>query len=141
MAKEPYKKRLKYPHLGPEDTKIWNEFITNNTDFFKEVEYDVKVGEGRDYSDYPEDSIREDLEYLSKKRIDVVGFKDDEIWVIELKPKAGMPAIGQALSLAALYREESPIDKAVFPCVITDAEIPDVRALCKNLGILHLVCS
>ena len=65
----------------------------------------------------------------------------DEIYIIELKPKAGMSAIGQALSLAELYREEAPIDKVVLPAIITDEEIPDAAALCKKLSVIYLVCS
>ena len=141
MPKLPYKRYLKYPHLMPEDVKIWNKFISGNPEFFKEVEYDVKVGEGREYPEAPEGPIKEDMKYLSKKRIDVVGFTNDEIYVIELKPKAGMKAIGQALSLAELYRDIAPIDKVVFPTVITDEEIPDARELCSRLGVVYMICS
>jgi len=141
MPRVAFKRYLKYPHLRPEDVKIWNKFISQNPDFFKAVEYDVKVGEGRSYEDYPKGPIREDMVYLSKKRIDVVGFKNDEIYVIELKPKAGMSAIGQALSLAELYRDEAPTDKIVLPTVITDKEIPDARQLCSKLGVFYLVCA
>lgn len=141
MAKMPYKKYLKYPHLGPEDTRIWNKFITENPHFFKAVEYDVKVGEAREYPEAEEGPIKEDLKYLSKKRIDVVGFKNSEIYIIELKPKAGMSAIGQALSLAELYRDEAPIDMVVLPTVITDEEIPDSKVLCQRLNVLYILCS
>lgn len=141
MAKFPYRRYLKYPHLRPEDVRIWDEFIDSNPKFFEEVEYDVKVGQGREYPEAPEGPIKEDLIYLSKKRIDVVGFKDSEIWVIELKPKAGMSAIGQALSLAELYRDETPPDKVVLPTVITDEEIPDSRDLCYKLGVLFMLSS
>lgn len=141
MAKMLYQKAQKYPHLGPEDAKIWTEFIVNNPAFFKAVEYDVRVGEGRDYSDYEEGPIKQDMEHLSKKRIDVVGFRSEEIWVIELKPNAGMSAIGQALSLADLYRDIAPREKVVLPVVITDEEIPDARHLCKKLGVLYMLCS
>ena len=115
--------------------------MAKNPEMFEKVEYDVKVGEGRDYSDYPEGPIKQDMELLSKKRIDVVGFTENEIYVIELKPKAEMKAIGQALSLAELYRDIAPTDKVVLPTVITDEEIPDTRKLCEQLGILYLLCS
>ena len=141
MPRFPYKRYLKYPHLRPEDVKVWNLFISQNPDFFKAVEYDVKVGEGREYPDSPEGPIKEDMKYLSKKRIDVVGFMNHEIYVIELKPKAEMRAIGQALSLAELYRDIAPSDRIVLPTVITDEEMPDTRRLCSKLDVLYLVCS
>ena len=134
-----YKKQLKYPHLGPEDTAIWSRFIEKNPDYYLEVDYDVKVGEGRDYSDLPKDVYSEDLKYLSKKRIDVVALRDNEIHVIEVKPSAGLSAIGQALGLANLYRVESPADKRIVPVIITDQLLPDMEALCLKMGVWLLL--
>ena len=141
MSRMPYRKYLKYPHLRPEDAKIWDEFMASNPTFFKEVEYDVKVGEGRDYSNYPEGPIKQDMELLSKKRIDVIGFTDEEIYVIEIKPKAEMKAIGQALSLADLYADIALRDKVILPTIITDEEIPDTANLCEKLGIVYILSS
>jgi len=94
MEKVKYKKYLRYAHLGPEDVRIWDKFIETHPDYFQMVAYDVKVGEGREYpkSELPE--IKEDLVYLSKKRIDVVGFKGEDVFVIEIKPKANLSAVG-----------------------------------------------
>ena len=134
-----YKKQLKYPHLGPEDTAIWSRFIEKYPDYYKSVDYDVKVGEGRDYSGLLEDEYSDDLKYLSKKRIDVVGFRENEIHVIELKPSAGLSAIGQSLGLANLYREIAPADKRVLPVVITNQILPDIEALCLKMGVLLFI--
>ena len=131
-----YKKKLKYPHLGPEDTAIWSRFIEKNPDFYSDVKYDVKVGEGRDYSDLPKDVYSGDLKYLSKKRIDVVALRDNEIHVIEVKPSAGLSAIGQAFGLAEIFRSTGPADKKILPVVITDQLLPDMEALCSKMGIL-----
>jgi len=131
-----YKKLLKYPHLGPEDATIWSRFIDKNPGFFESVDYDVKVGAGRDYSALPEDEFSEDLKYLSKKRIDVVGFRPGEIFVIELKPKADLRALGEAVGYASLYREIGPIDKRILPVLITDEKLPDIEALCLKMGVL-----
>lgn len=100
------------------------------------MDYDVKVGEGRDYSTLPEDKFSEDLKYLSKKRIDVVGFRGDEIFVIELKPKADLRAIGEAFGYASLYREIGPADKRIQPVVITDEILPDIQNVCSKMGVL-----
>ena len=131
-----YKKLLKYPHLGPEDTAIWTRFIEKNPDYYENCDYDVKVGEGRDYSELPKDVYSEDLKYLSKKRIDVVGFRPGEIHVIEVKPSAGLSAIGQAFGLAELFRVEAPADKRILPVIITDQLLPDMEQLCAKMGVL-----
>ena len=134
-----YKKQLKYPHLGPEDTAIWSRFIEKYPDYYKSVDYDVKVGEGRDYSGLPEDEYSDDLKYLSKKRIDVVAFTDSDIHVIEVKPRAGLSAIGQSLGLADLYRAIVPADKLVKAVLITDQILPDMEALCLKMNVLIFV--
>lgn len=139
MSKLPYKKYHRYPHLMPNDVRIWNIFLEKNPDFFSEVEYDVKVGEGRDYSMYKKDSVREDMEYLSKKRIDVVGYKGNDIYVIELKPKAGLSAIGQVFGMASLFKSTFSPGQSVIAAIITDEEMPDVRSICKEIGVSLLI--
>ena len=136
MTKYKYEKLAKYPHLRPEETKIWERFIKNNPDFFDEVMYDVRVGEGREYPESEMPQVTEAMEYLSKKRIDVVGFIDDEIYVIEIKPKANLSAVGQALGLAELFREVTPLWKRVIPTIITDEILPDMEALCVKMGVV-----
>lgn len=139
MPKVEYKILAKYPHLRPEDVRIWEKFIRKYPNFFGNVSYDVKVGKGRDYSMYPESKIREDMEYLSKKRIDVVGYSNGSIYVIELKPRASMSAVGQALSLAELMRDEVGPEKRVVPVIITDEEVPDIKDLCSRMGVLYFL--
>ena len=135
MEKIPYEKLLRYPHLSPQEKEIWDRFIEKNPQFFTEVIYDARVGEGRDYSDYPEDKIREDLEHLSKKRIDVVGFTDDVIYVIEIRPKANLSAIGNAWGLAELFRDVASVDKVIIPAILTDEKLPDMEAVCSRMAV------
>ena len=135
MEKIPYEKLLRYPHLSPEESKIWDRFIEKNPKIFEEVIYDARVGEGRDYSDYPEDKIREGMEYLSKKRIDVVGLAKELIYVIEIRPKANLNAVGSALGLAELFRDVAPVYKIIIPAIITDEILPDMPELCRRMGV------
>ena len=39
-----------YPHMGPEDAQIWNDFISTKPDLFNTCWYDMRVGEGGDVS-------------------------------------------------------------------------------------------
>ena len=131
-----YKQLAKYPHLGPEDAKIWDTFIQNNPEYFESVEYDLRVGEGRDYSEHPDDQYKADMIHLSKKRIDVVGFRLNEIYIIELKPNANMSAIGQVVGLTKLYQAENKTTRKIYPVIITDEILPDMANLCGQMGVL-----
>ena len=141
MEKLEYKKYLRYAHLGPEDVRIWDKFIETHPDYFQMVAYDVKVGKGREYPESEMPEVKEDLVYLSKKRIDVVGFKGEDVFVIEIKPKANLSAVGQAFGLAELYRDEFGSGRRIVPVIITDEKIPDMEALCSRMGVLYLLCS
>ena len=131
-----YKKLIKYPHLGPEDAAIWARFIAKNPGFFESVEYDVKVGEGRDYSSLPADQYSEDLQYLSFKRIDVIGFRDSEIYIIELKPQANLQAMGEALGYAQLFKEQDKTGRKILPAIITNQILPDMENIAEKNGVL-----
>ena len=134
-----YEKLAKYPHLRPEDVLIWERFIDKYPEQYLEVDYDVKVGTGRNYSSYPRDLITKDLEYLSKKRIDVVGYTSDEIHIIEVKPSAGPSALGQVISYRDLFEIEVATELLIVPMIITNEEMPDTRDLCLKHSILYFV--
>lgn len=137
--KTEYKRYLKYPHLSPEDSLIWNRFILRFPDYFFKVSYDLKVGKPRDYSKFPKGKIRDDLELLSRKRIDVVGWRKNQIYIMELKPSASFSALGQALGLAELFRRDFYYKEIIKPCVITNQEIPDIKELAEKQDILYFV--
>jgi hypothetical protein len=134
-----YEKMIRYPHFRPEETLIWNRFIDKYPDRFESVDYDVKVGTPRDYSMYPEDEIRKALEYLSLKRIDVVGYSMDKAFIIEIEPNANVRAIGEVIAKTDLFKEQFPDYRAYYPMIITDIENPDMRKLCTRYGIIFEV--
>jgi len=123
----------------PKDVKIWERFIDQNPDSFGLVSYDVRVGEGMKLPDDAEEPYASDMYHLSKKRIDVVGLKANEAWIIEVKPRAGFTAIGQALGLTELYEPEGLLFQVIHPCIITDEEMPDIRGICDRNGIVYLI--
>ena len=135
----PYTALPKYSHLRPEDVAIWERFIQRYPNFYESVDYDLKVGTSREYPEAEEDEYKKDLEYLSRKRIDVVGYKGDEIHIIELKPKASFSAIGQVIGYTDLYRPFAEKGSLVSSVIITDEEIPDIKDLCFKRGILYFV--
>lgn len=123
----------------PEDVRIWEHFIFNSPGYFDAVDYDVKVGKGMELPPDAEEPYKSDMKYLSKKRIDVVGYRNSDIYIIEIKPRAGLQALGQAKGSAELYRIEGPSDRAIYPCIITDEEMPDIRELSMKMGIKYLI--
>lgn len=139
MERFAYKKLDKYPHFMPYHIGIWEKFISNNPGFFERVDYDIKVGTGMKLPPEAEEPYKSDLIELSKKRIDVIGYKKNVIYIIEIKPRAGLQAIGQALGLQKLYDSEYSGERKTYPCIISDSELADMKDLCSKMGIIYLI--
>lgn len=110
--------------MKPADIHIWEKFIRANAGFFDSVDYDVPVGDLPEWLDHENDSHAASQAILYKKKIDVVGYIRDEIWLVELKPFAGSGALGQILTYEILYKREHKGTETIRPCVITN--------MCKN---------
>ena len=103
-----YEIRSKYPHLIGEDSLIWTKFITLYPERFDTVDYDVKVGQGVDTTPIPEGKYQQYWAELTKKRIDVIGYKDNLVTIVEVKKRVGLPTLGQILGYKFLYLREYP---------------------------------
>ena len=87
----------KYPHLLPEDAKLWNEYQLLYQPRYHSILYDVAVGPGRDPGENYPDNIRAMALQLSKLRLDVVGINSNSVEIFELTQSAGLKAAGQAI--------------------------------------------
>lgn len=136
MAKRyPVEKLHKYPHLMPEDIAIWERFLDLFSNLYDSVEYDVHVGVGlRDTSGLTEELVFAAVSLL-QKRIDVVGHKGDNVDIIEVKPDAGISAIGQVLVYSILYKRDFSPKGRIRKVIVTDNLWPDNEYLFKRLGI------
>ncbi len=113
-----FEKLVKYPHMKPADISVWQRFIEKHPDFFERVDYDFCVGEGAEF--LPTDEATPDgrENRLYRRKIDVVGYKENAIYIIEVKPDADMKALGQVLTLATLYTEqEKPTEKIILAVI------------------------
>lgn len=125
----------KYPHLLPADVDLWERFIEKHPEFFQQVEYDVHVGGTIDVLEWWTDEDRRNFSWLACKRIDVVGHKGGKVWLIEVKPEAGLSAIGQLISYRLLYERRFAPTAPLVMCLVTDSLTPDEQWLTSKLGI------
>lgn len=130
-----YKFLGKFPHLSKAETLIWNRFIEKYPDFCDRVDYDVIVGSGPRPSKDLSQEWENNAHYLGSYKIDVVGYKDDIIYIFELKQRAGPSAIGQLFTYMLLYQEQMAKGKEVEPVLITNQERPDMRKICNEHDI------
>lgn len=132
-------KLSKYPHLLPADVALWERWLDRYGDFFTALEYDVHVGGGVEVvPGWSQETIKM-ASTLAAKRIDVVGHKPGEIWIVEVKPEAGVAALGQLLCYRILYIEKFKPTAEPICCLVTDHLVPDEVFLLNRLGFRSFV--
>lgn len=94
-----------YPHLLQPDIDLWIRFLDKYEDHYNDFDYDVRIGKGRDPGNSEPENIRKMAIGLSQRRIDVVGYKEDEIQIIEITLSAGLKCIGQMETYPLLYKQ------------------------------------
>jgi len=107
-------------HMLPHDVEIWRRFLSQYEDDFEEFKYDVLCGPKVRLEDPDMPWLGDFSERALSLRIDVLGFKEDEVWLIEVKPNAGLSALGQLMAYR-FYLDPSYYEgKTLRAVVVTD---------------------
>lgn len=126
----------RYPHMGPNDIRVWAAALKLGLVKFDKVEYDVRLGgAGADLVD-KEHVHRTMWETLLRKRVDVVGWQGKQVWIVEVKPVAGFAALGQCIGYRDLWKKERPgvsEPRAMCVCAIAD---PDLAVTFERQGVV-----
>lgn len=122
-----FEKLVKYPHMKPADVVIWERFIDAYEDIFDSVDYDVCVGEGADFLPTGEDTPDGRENRLYQKKIDVVGYADEEVMLIEVKREANMKALGQILAYYDMYLRMLERPRNVKKMVLAQSIDKDIK--------------
>lgn len=128
-----------YPHMLAEDTAVWTKYLQSPLVLIKEVWYDVHVGkqvEGLDPSDILGQRIAAGI---TRKRIDVVARVGGGFWVIEVKPRANMVALGQVLTYSRLFIAEYRPEGEVWPVIVCDSADEDLVDEFDELDVAVIV--
>jgi len=128
-----------YPHLREKEVEVWEKFIRLNPDFFDTVDYDCVCGSNPIKEVGLNAATTRDAMYLGRWKIDVVGYKNGITYVVEVRPRAELGAISQAIDKAILYQREHPDQGEIEPIIITDEERPDMRALTAEHDVGYIV--
>lgn len=130
-----YEKRYKYPHMKPHDIAIWERCLVKFPELFDECEYDVPVGSGPEFDPTVSPETGGDNYVLYQRKIDVVGWKGEQLYIVEVKPRAGTSALGQVTGYGKLYeRDYAPKTKPKL-VVLTDSLLPDMKTLAQQFGV------
>ena len=126
----------RYPHMHPADAHLWEQFLLSNPFPHAKIAYDLHVGTPATLPPDTAPQLRKMAYALSTRRIDAVAYLPDETIIIEVKPNAGITAIGQVLSYTPLFHREHPLSPKPIPAIVTDTAQPDIPWLCTRYRIL-----
>lgn len=113
----------------PADVPLWHLFLDHYAGNFERFFYNVRVG-GPDLTSIDADEAIKKMWYASTaKRIDAIGEKKNEIWIIEVASSPYLRAVGQCLSYKFLWDEDPKINKPakmVLLCYFLDSDLRKV---------------
>ncbi|MBA7627281.1 hypothetical protein ES703_34743 [subsurface metagenome] len=125
----------RYAHMMALDRDVWTRFLESGNFPLKEVWYDVHVGKPVT-GDSTADALGAGIAAaLTRKRIDVVAHVGGGYWVVEVKPRADMLALGQVLSYARLFAREYRVDGEILPVVVCDQVDEDLLDEYEEFGV------
>jgi hypothetical protein len=123
----------------PAHVPLWQEFLKLHGNKYSAFEYDVTVGEGTPpLPDIPEFAKKDWLD-LTKKRIDVIGFTPTYLDIIEVKPRAGLSALGQLLSYQTLFLKTRKTSLPIRLVLVTNFLTPDEKISYDRHNVLTYI--
>lgn len=125
----------RYPHMYGAEADIWRRWLKAHRGEYLRFEYDVHVGRAwPEHLDLPQVwRVGADAVYL--KRIDVVGFQADSITIFEVKPHAGLGALGQIMGYLALYEEQFAPREELKGAIVTELADPNIKKILEENGV------
>jgi hypothetical protein len=132
--------RGRYPHMLDEDIPVWNRFLDKFAQDFKAFYYDVRVS-GEDVERFLVGDKWDNLAYkLLAYRIDAIGEKENEIWIIEVTTKPGPRTLGQMIFYYNYWMRDPKIKKPVSLHVVCENIMPDILdMLQRSYIIVHIL--
>ena len=119
----------------PADIILWERWLAKFKDEYDKFEYDVHVGKVKPIYPTSPVNLMKLAEEVSRKRLDVVAYKGIFRVIIEVKPYAGLSALGQLLGYEILYKREYPEAYTLRLGVVTDRLDEDMKVLFDHYNI------
>lgn len=129
----------RYPHILPPDVPVWERYLARGGDRHELIEYDVRVGLGRDPGpEFPENMRAMALD-LSFRRIDAVAHDSHRITVIEITRYAGLTAIGQVMIYPILYRLTFMPSLPIVALLVAEEFESDIQVTADQMGVAYVL--
>lgn len=120
----------------PPDVPLWHRFLDRFAFDFLRFYYNVRVG-GPDLTNVIADESMKKMWYASTaKRIDAIGERKNDIWIIEVASSPYLRAVGQCLTYRFLWNLDPKIDKPVRDILLCPHLDHDLEMVLKHYGVM-----
>lgn len=136
LRPQPLVKDGSYPHMQSRDVEIWERWIDVYGSAFDTAAYDVALGGQLVDDDTIDAPTRAGWRYATAIKVDVVAIASTQALAIEVKPRASLGAVGQALGAALLLEADGALAVDIFAAVVTDTMSADVKFVADETGVL-----
>jgi len=127
--------RHKFAHLLPGEVAVWRRFLKRYEQQWDTFIYDVHVGKGSLPQDDPANVYVGNYNWLTRKRIDVVGWRDKRPTIFEVRARASLPLMGQLLGYKSLWMRANPDSEPPALYMICEYCQPDDQSIFEENGI------
>ena len=127
------------PHMSSQDIPLWDRFQEKHGSTFSGFYFDVALGTPSDVPDGTPENLTKMWVRITSKRIDAVGVKPDEYWIIEARPEAAAGALGTILTYRSLWLKDPPDKLPIRGVIISDVFDPDIIDQAKFHDITLIV--
>ncbi len=128
-------RRVKYPHMMKQEIITWKKFLKIYGHNFAKYRYDVHVGKGVGRIPGFTTILQDMAVRLTQKRIDVVAARGAETYIIEIKDRASMAAIGQLLTYRELYERRYGTGRISGLIIVAESVDPDIKGVIEKFNI------
>ena len=116
--------RGRYAHMRDVEVPLWNRFLDLYGVGFEAFEYDVRVGPPSGAAAGFDAQTQAVFADLSRLRIDAVGYRPGEVWLLEVMPYAGPSAVGKLVGYGVLFAQDRQPAERVRLGLVTDRFTP-----------------
>lgn len=122
-------------HMSSLDTPLWSRFQAKHGSEFTGFYFDAALGTPSTTPPDTPDNLQKMWTRLTSKRMDAVGVKPDEWWILEMRPNASMGALGTIITYTNLWRLEPLDHNPIISVIVTDFPDPDLVKLAPLYGV------
>lgn len=127
--------RLKYPGMLPREIIVMRNWLKLHESEYDRFQFNVRLGAGHDPGASHDDNIRAMAIMNTQKRVDAVAWRGEQVFLIEVKDRAGFSAVGQLVGYDALWRQDHPADPPPKLLLVCNRFVADILPLLSRQGI------